>query len=473
MSLWAVFLVCLIALSGLVSAELKIQNLEVNGHDPDVACADGSVCNSNIELYELNDELKIDVKAYAQNDDSKDITMFAYIAGYEYASNEKVSDSVPLFDLKENRTTWKSMTITLPQKLNKDEYDLRIVIAERGVKPMEYRFSLLLGPNNNMTEIKEIIFYPEKVVPGRALLITVKIKNNGEQEEEGVKITAAIPQLGVSSIDYVDLLDENSEITSQGLYLRIPVNAPLGKYEVDVTVEYNNRYYEINNQSIIEVVNITDFAEKQEEQKRIYLIEIAAVETESYQNTTSQTTIMGAYPDESQIVISGEPSRIYSLSISNLGKDAKTYSINVNESDLGSFTVTPTTFIVNPGEARAADVNLNVKENIQRGEYRFVISIKSGSEIIKEISLKVKIDLLCLQSGTRNQIDDFMLYCFEGIWQIQKENDQQCQNSFECKSNLCSELKCYDVIGKDKENRSLIQRILNWISNLFGNNHPI
>lgn len=73
----------------------------------------------------------------------------------------------------------------------------------------------------------------------------------------------------------------------------------------------------------------------------------------------------------------------------------------------------------------------------------------------------------CNDVGVRGSINETQLYCLGGLWLRQKENTQSCQNSFECKSNFCSNGLCYDISSQVKENTSTISRILDWIRKLF------
>lgn len=51
-------------------------------------------------------------------------------------------------------------------------------------------------------------------------------------------------------------------------------------------------------------------------------------------------------------------------------------------------------------------------------------------------------------------------YCSgDKIWTIQKDANKPCDNSFECKSNVCVSDKCV--------NASLMQKIIEWFRNLF------
>jgi hypothetical protein len=69
--------------------------------------------------------------------------------------------------------------------------------------------------------------------------------------------------------------------------------------------------------------------------------------------------------------------------------------------------------------------------------------------------------------GVRKVINNTSVYCIDGLWFKQKEDNQTCQNSFECLSNFCSKDFCYDISKQVEENKSLLNSILDWIKKFF------
>lgn len=67
------------------------------------------------------------------------------------------------------------------------------------------------------------------------------------------------------------------------------------------------------------------------------------------------------------------------------------------------------------------------------------------------------ITLICDSIGLRKKSN----YCSsDKIWVLQVADGDNCENNFECSSNVCAGGKCVSA--------SLIQKILNWFKNLFG-----
>jgi hypothetical protein len=75
----------------------------------------------------------------------------------------------------------------------------------------------------------------------------------------------------------------------------------------------------------------------------------------------------------------------------------------------------------------------------------------------------------CLPFGTRVVEDNKALYCsIDGKFSMQKVENAECQNSYECETNTCSSAKCVDINRKLDEQQSTMQKILKWFSRIFG-----
>ncbi len=73
----------------------------------------------------------------------------------------------------------------------------------------------------------------------------------------------------------------------------------------------------------------------------------------------------------------------------------------------------------------------------------------------------------CEVSGLRQQLNLTAVYCFDELWQPQKDDNSSCQNNFECKSNFCSNGACYNIVYEVKQNKDILQSILDWLKRMF------
>jgi len=74
----------------------------------------------------------------------------------------------------------------------------------------------------------------------------------------------------------------------------------------------------------------------------------------------------------------------------------------------------------------------------------------------------------CDQTGIRDTRDGRSVYCYNELWQVQKDNQGTCQNNFECKSNFCSEGACYNLVKEVSQNKDMLQQILDFLKRIFG-----
>ena len=75
----------------------------------------------------------------------------------------------------------------------------------------------------------------------------------------------------------------------------------------------------------------------------------------------------------------------------------------------------------------------------------------------------------CIPFGQRTQNNNQNVYCsLQNAFEVQKTVNESCQNSYECLSDQCSNGKCIDLGEKIDENSNILQKILDWLNNLFG-----
>lgn len=74
----------------------------------------------------------------------------------------------------------------------------------------------------------------------------------------------------------------------------------------------------------------------------------------------------------------------------------------------------------------------------------------------------------CGLSGLREYVNGTNAYCYGGLLFEQKQDNESCQNSFECITNFCSKGICYDISNQVEENSNLLAKIWLWLSGLFG-----
>ena len=75
----------------------------------------------------------------------------------------------------------------------------------------------------------------------------------------------------------------------------------------------------------------------------------------------------------------------------------------------------------------------------------------------------------CVLQGTRVILKEDPSYCnINSEWQAQKKENENCQNNYECKTNFCSNDKCYDISKEVEETKNVVSKLMEWVKGLFG-----
>jgi len=219
-----------------VSAAIDVDFVKVNGDEV-------SESGTNFILdVDRGDELEVKVRVDSTTD-LEDVQVEAVLRGID--STESVEDITDTFDMKSGVSYTKTLTLPLIQKIDQDEYKLRIRISDRDSPTVEKTYEISIGTQRHSVEIRDIVLSPtNEVGAGKALLATVRVRNRGEKDEDGVKVVVSIPELGVSAADFIDTLekegDDDDQATSEEMFLRIPDNAKTGEYIVKVEVFFDD-----------------------------------------------------------------------------------------------------------------------------------------------------------------------------------------------------------------------------------------
>jgi uncharacterized membrane protein len=309
--------------------------------------------------------------------DLKDVEVVGFISGYEFNHLEAMSDSVRIFDMRANVSYREDLSIRVPMNIDDDNYKLRIVISDRDSVTAVYEYNLRLDSPRHGFVIKDVVFSPSTVVEaGRALLTTARIENVGQRDQKSVKVTVAIPELGISASDFIDRVKYADSATSEEMYMRIPVCAEPGLYEAVLEVRYNDLREATYGKAVINVVEsdacIVELDEKEEEKPRTII----------------------ALGSTSQNLVKGEAGALYPLTITNNGENAVAYTVSVEGiADFASVEINPVnTFILNGGDSQAVFIYLTPVETALVGQKVFTVDVKSGDELIKQIPLTANIE---------------------------------------------------------------------------------
>src|SRR3989344_1918768 len=244
-------LVIFTAHAGFVAAaapDYDILSVEVN----DLQAFGGGSAIPNLDV-ERGDTLDIEVviqgNATISGGQVPDVRIEAKIVGYEFGTISDISD---IFSVDENLVYRKTLTLVIPEDIDASElYTLRIEASDPNNEE-QVEFQLNIDEQRHSLNIFDIVVNPStSVMAGQPIFPIVRVENLGERKEDDVRVTVSIPELGISTTNYInDLiteiqedqevfrLDERSSAQLDFL-LRIPEDAKTGEYTLKVDVMYN------------------------------------------------------------------------------------------------------------------------------------------------------------------------------------------------------------------------------------------
>ncbi len=350
----------------LSSSDITIVSVEAN---------DVGLSLSSPKTVEKADELEVLV-VFDSNVNSSNFQVEAVLRGADLKN--PVEDISEVFDVKSGNRYDKKLILALPLKMEQGRYDLKIRFDDRTGNSIEKTYPLDIGTDRHSIEIRDVVTDPEgEINSGRTLAVSVRLKNRGKTNEEDLKIKVSIPELGVSASDFIDVLDkedgDDDSATSEFLYLRIPESAKTGDYTVKTVVEYDDGDRSISKSSEIRVIGKP------------------AEDVADYDTTPKEQKPLVTVGPESQPVQKGA-SAFYTLSITNFGQEARSFTVDVDGATWAGFKVSPSSVVVvNNGETKSLSIEVTPKDSAPTGEQAFAVTIKSGETVQKQILLKANV----------------------------------------------------------------------------------
>lgn len=359
-----VFGVLMVLLLSLVAVTVTVNAVPIA---VDFVKLDGDIISTD-EIVEVdrNTDLNLKVKVIGLAD-AEDIRLSAEIHGFEHGV---ITDASDIFDIDAGESRTVSLNMHLPSRMERDDYLLRVFAFDKRSSLFQLNFNLNIDTARHGLEIRDISFNPGSTVQaGRSLLTTVRIENQGEQDEE-VKVTVAIPELGLQASDFIDEIESDEVTTSEELFIRIPNCAEPGQYTAEIALSYNDDYDTITEQRTIFV-----------EDGGLCSVEAPAME---------KALIAIGQPRGS--VAPGER-LTYPITITNAGDSAASYALDVQgAAGWATVEVSPSNVMtLKPGEIKSAFVYLTPKEGVT-GAQAFSLSVNSGDETLKQVTLTGEID---------------------------------------------------------------------------------
>ncbi len=363
------FLVSILAVAASAAlVPVQIDKVWINGREVVGSEVRGDVFRGNT--------IEVEVKLVANGTLSQDtedilsdnIKVRAEIDGDEH---EDIEDETESFELKAGQSYFKTLTLRLPDNLDQDRYLVRIEVTGRRDAKVTKDVMLDINTARHAVNIEDVLFSPGMVVKaGRTLSAEVRVENNGEKDEENVKVELAVDGVG-STFDYIDEVEEEEEEMSEQLFLRVPECADAKDYRGRVTVWYD---------------------EKTRSTSQDFTLTVLENEACKKPGSSEERTVI-AVPPEGQNIIAGGNEAGYPIQITNAGRESRTYTVQLTTGDWAATSrVSPQNVLtIDAGKTAVAYVYVSAKDTATAGDKLLGVTVKSGDETLKEVSLRANV----------------------------------------------------------------------------------
>lgn len=368
--------VSMFAVSADLGTDITLETKIDHGHVHSVATGE-----INRVSFTRGDILEVDIWVLNENSNVtyRDVEITGFISGYEFNTLEPMSATTGIFDVEPNTRYRKKLQLRVPASVDRDDYRLRIIVSDRNNPALVEDYRLRLDAPRRGFSVMDVVFSPGTTVEaGRALLTTARVENKGQFTESSVKVTVAVPDLGISASDFIDRVRVNDAATTEEMYLRIPACAPAGTYEVVLEVRYNQLREAIHERGYIRVVE-GDLCQ-------------ALMDTEDPKAPSGETVItVGA---TSQVLTVGKAGAVYPLSITNDGASSRSYTVSVQgTNDFASVQINPkSTFVLGAGDSQAVFLYVTPLADAAEGQRVFTLTVSSADEVLKQVPLTATVE---------------------------------------------------------------------------------
>ncbi len=299
----------------------------------------------------------------------------AEVEGYEYGD---IRDVEGPFEVEPGVQYRKLLRLKLPEDMKaSDDLQLNVEIKDDDDLVLT-RFPLRIQEIRHKLNVFDAIFNPSNnLQAGQPLFTSIRLENLGDNVETSIKVTVAIPSLGIQTSEYVDRLstlavnndeDTKDSATSNDLLLMIPQNTLEGDYNVIVTLEYNR------GRSL---------------EQKTYKMHVKGAQVVQTQPTKQPAMNVNVdYP--AQKVTEGNGA-VFKLTVGNLGQEAQAYTFEVlGVSDWANTRVEPTTLVVQPNTVGDAYIYVAPKPETN-GIKTFTVKVMSNGAVVSEKNLSLEV----------------------------------------------------------------------------------
>jgi hypothetical protein len=330
---------------------LLIESVEMNGN---------TVADSETIQVMNGESLDVDFRISAlENFD--DARLMIFIEGYEHSP---IVASTEIFQMVAGKTYFKSLSVNLPADMDTQaEYKIRVAGANdlSGITYKEY--TVYVDTDRHRVDVVDLVMTPSSgVEPGQNIIANVRMKNRGQKNQDSVKVTVQIPELGVSESSYVSNLNNDEVATSDDMLLFVPEDAAAQEYEVKVSLSYDDGYTSSSKSYALNVLS---------------------------PRVASEKNLLVSFKNNANLVANQATS--FEVVVANPNENSRPISVVAMDNAWADVEVSPTLAMVQGGASATYTVTVTPKSAIA-GEKELPLLIKEGTKVVNEFSVDTYVE---------------------------------------------------------------------------------
>ncbi len=364
----AVMLVMAVVLAATVLAlPLTVDKVEVDDYE---------LQPEAVNMFDVlrGDKIEVEV-SFTPSEDISDMQIDAFFSGDEHSDVAPAYDVTGTFDADAGVTYRKKLSIDIHEFFEEDSYKLRVIFSDRNGQELIQNYNIKIDVPRHGMMIRDVVFNPDgSVKAGSALLSVVRVRNTGEKNEEDVKVTVSIPQLGVSASDYIDEVEnDDDEKETEELYLRIPRCAKPGVYDVNVEVAYSDGF------------------KKDSVTRQFEVLGDETCEDDSAAPAAKAKTTIALGSQLENLPQGG--TAVFPITITNSGRTSKSYTVGVEAGEWATVKISPTsTLVLDGGKTQTVYVFVTADKNAPVGAQVVTATVSTGSQALESITLTANVE---------------------------------------------------------------------------------
>tara|TARA_Y100000310_G_C20663969_1_gene806404 strand:- start:393 stop:2018 length:1626 start_codon:yes stop_codon:yes gene_type:complete len=323
-----------------VPAERSVGIVEDNDYDDEVTPGD-------ILALELDLENTF-------NEDYEDVVVTAYI---QDASEDRVSEEVETseFNLDDEEEETISFNIAVPEDLETGSYTIFVSVESDQGTLEEITLPLTVERDDHSIRIMDVR-YDSTADAGETVDVSVRLLNNGEKDEENVRITVTVA--GVSQSSNTFEIEEDEQVIRY-FTLVVPSGA---SGDESLTVDVSNSRVSESYRGDIEVAS----------------------------SSVSGTGLTASVNSASQTV--GSEGAAYNFAIANNGNEVRTLQVSVaGVEGWADASVTPSAITLTPGSSGIVSVFLSPASGAE-GTHAFTAYVQEGTTVLSSVGLTASVE---------------------------------------------------------------------------------